>query len=537
VLSSPLGPADQHALLRVYAIYRLILAALLLALFHGLNILGGDKPALFSITLNLYALLAFATLVRVHLPGFQPAARHTFLICCMDVACISLLMHASGGVVSGLGLLLVVPISTASITLRGQISTLLAAVATLAILASTLYDLMPDFKTRISDLLPAGLMGFLLFVTSRLFEYITSRMRLAAEHAELQTQRRLQTQRLNDLIVQRMLTGIVVLSPDDTIRMMNQSAATLLDVSSQHSSWEDGTVPADRIPVLQACLEQWRRAPHIRAKPVKLRDAGPELQLSFAGLDKSRRTDVIVFVEDTRKLAQQAQQLKLASLGHLTASIAHEIRNPIGAISHAAQLLGESTAITEYDRRLAQIIQDHTRRVNLIVENILQLSRRNNSIPSRVPMQAFLDSFVHNYRMAHPGNLQIELQCPEEPVFINIDTSQIEQVLTNLCDNGLRYSLQATGKSHLLLRGFNDAVLGTPCLAVIDDGPGISAENEGNIFEPFFTTEVHGTGLGLYLARELCESNQARLDYLRTPEGKSCFEISFSHPDRSVSML
>ena len=531
---SHLTLGDRTALLRIYAYYRLILSLLLLSLFYGLNILGGDKPFLFSTTLILYTIMAGLTLVRVHLRSFMPSHGHMFLVCCADVACISLLTYASGGINSGLALLLVVPVSAASIILPGQLSTLLAAVATLAILASSLYNLLPDYKTRISDLLPAGLMGFLLFLTSRLFEYLTNRIRLAAEHAEMQTRHRLQTQRLNELIVQRMLTGIVVLDPEGHVRLMNESAATLLDASTLDKAGKDPADALNHIPILHASLEQWRRAPHVRLKPLKLREAGPELQLSFAGLDKSRNTDVIVFVEDTRKMAQQAQQLKLASLGHLTANIAHEIRNPLGAISHAAQLLGESGTISQHDRRLTQIIQDHTHRVNLVIENVLQLSRRSKSIPSRVQMQGFLNSFIHNYHLAHPGELHIALQCPEEPIYLTIDTSQIEQVLSNLCDNGLRYSLQATGKASLLLRGFKDPLLGMPCLDIIDDGPGISKENEGNIFEPFFTTEIHGTGLGLYLARELCEINQARLDFLRTPEGKTCFQISFSHADRSL---
>jgi len=529
--------SDRYALLYIYTYYRLVLALLLLIVFYGFSILGSDNPLLFNYTLTLYTIITVISLARIHTRHFQPSDQHMFLVYFVDIVCISLLMHGSGGINSGLGLLLVVTVSAASITLLGQLSTLIAALATLAVLVSTLYNIL-NTRAQIEELLSTGLTGFLLFVTSQLFEYITQRMRLAANEAESQTQRRMQTQRLNELIVQRMHTGIVVLAPDGSIRLMNGSAAALLDLTASaiHQNKGDDLSFA-HVPALYECLEQWRNAPQSRIKPIKLKDAGPELQLSFSGLDKTRNSDVIVFVEDTRKMAQQAQQLKLASLGHLTANIAHEVRNPLGAISHAAQLLAESESLSSHDLRLSEIIQNHTRRVNLVIENVLQLSRRNKPLPTRVPMQTFLETFIHHYQQAHRGDLKITLVCPDKTIYLNIDTSQIEQVLSNLCDNGLRYSLQATGKATLLLHGFMDPLLGTPCLDIVDDGPGISRENESSVFEPFFTTESQGTGLGLYLARELCESNQARLDYTRTVEGKSCFQISFSHPDKIPALM
>jgi two-component system, NtrC family, sensor histidine kinase PilS len=539
--SSPMSSSlnDRYELLRVYAYYRLTLAVLLLVLFFSqwiTNILGSSNPVLFRFTLVLYTIITVISLIRIHAHHFQPSDQHLFLIFFVDIVSIGLLMHSSNGVSSGLGLLLVVTVSAASITLYGQLSTLIAALAALIILASAFYNTLLDSEAHPGDLLSAGLTGFLLFVTSQLFGYITRRMQIASSEAELQTQRRVQTQQLNELIVQRMHTGIVVLAPNGLIRLMNESAALLLGLPWAASK-KTADISFSHIPALHQCLQQWHHSPHARIKPIKLKDAGPELQLSFSGLDKTRNSDVIVFVEDTRKIAQHAQQIKLASLGHLTANIAHEIRNPLGAISHAAQLLSESDTLSPHDHRLSEIIQTHSRRVNLIIENVLQLSRRNKSIPMRINMQAFLEKFISSYRQTHPGDLQIRLECPDRSIDLNIDASQIEQALSNLCDNGLRYSFRATGKASLLLRGFVDPLLGTPCLDVIDDGPGIPKENASNIFEPFFTTEAEGTGLGLYLAREICESNQARLDYIRTADGKSCFQISFSHADKAPAML
>lgn len=532
-LHTPL--AGRHTLLRVYAYYRITLALLLLVMF-GVPLfpsaLGGSNPDLFKQALYVYLAISFVTLIRLSGRNFHPSEQQMFVIYFIDIFTLAILMQASGGVSSGLGLLLLITVSAASITLNsGQIAVLIAALATMAILASALYDIL-SLNSEINQLLPAGLLGFLCFVTSQLFLYLTRKMRQAASEAELQTRRHLQAQHLNELIVQRMRTGIVVLSPEGHIQLINESAALLLELPLTGDSQNSSPVSFNTTPILANCLRQWRTSPHARLKPIKLRDGSPELQLSFAGLDQSANASIIVFVEDTREIGQRAQQLKLASLGHLTASIAHEIRNPLGAISHAAQLLGESSSIGQNDHRLSEIIQKHSRRVNQIVENVLQLTGRRNSAPQKIDLCEFVDSFIHHYRDTHRGDLQITVEMAERPCYVNVDPSHLEQVLSNLFDNGLRYSMKATGTASLLLKGYVNRPLNTPCLDVIDDGEGIAKDIEGKIFEPFFTTDNQGTGLGLYLSRELCEINQARLDYKRTSEGKSCFQISFAHPDK-----
>lgn len=188
-----------------------------------------------------------------------------------------------------------------------------------------------------------------------------------------------------------------------------------------------------------------------------------------------------------------------------------------------------------HDRRLSDIIQTHSRRVNQIVENVLQLSRRHRPQPKKISLQEWLTRFVQHYHQSHVGDIQIDIHCDDPDIVVNIDASQMEQVMTNLCDNGLRHSAHATGKAHVLLQGYLDPSLATPCLDIVDDGAGISTENSSRIFEPFFTTESQGTGLGLYIAREICEANQAQLTYKRNAKGKSCFQISFSHPDKSLA--
>lgn len=537
-ITPPVTPYQPHALLRVYAYYRVALALVLLGLFFPAvspfpETLGIHYPSLFAYTLYLYLFITLITLIRLYNSRFQSSDQFMFLVCFVDVVCLALLTHASGGIDSGLGLLLLVTVSAASITLSGQIAILIAALATLAILTSAVLDALYH-QASLNNLLPAGLLGFLLFVTSQLFLYLTRRIRFSVAEAERQAQRRAEAQQLNEMIVRRMRTGLVVLAGDGHIRLMNESAARLLDMPHAVDSYSMADISSEGIPGFQQCLQQWRAFPRVRVRTLRMRDDGPELQLNFAALNPREHSDTLVFVEDVKETMQQAQQMKLASLGHLTANIAHEVRNPLGAISHAAQLLAESPQLASHDRRLCDIIQTHSRRVNQIVENVLQLSRRHRPQPEKISLQEWLKRFVQHYHQSHTGDSHIDIHGDSAEILINVDASQMEQVMTNLCDNALRHSAQATGKASVVLRAYLDPSLGTPCLDIVDDGKGIAAENIPRIFEPFFTTESQGTGLGLYIAREICEANQAQLTYKRNAEGKSCFQISFSHPDKSL---
>jgi two-component system sensor histidine kinase PilS (NtrC family) len=229
--------------------------------------------------------------------------------------------------------------------------------------------------------------------------------------------------------------------------------------------------------------------------------------------------------------------MKLASLGKLTASIAHEVRNPLGAISHASQLLRESITVNEDDKRMIEIILDHCDRVNLIIEDVLDASRHDDTTANAIDLEVWIRKFIENYRSTHELCDDIQLQVVTSDIKIKVIEGQLEQVLNNLFDNGLRYSFKNTGDATLLVQVGIESNDGDeqPFVHIIDDGPGISDEEESRLFEPFHTTESSGTGLGLYISKELCEANQSQLVYGRTSSGKSCFSIFFGNPDRVMS--
>ena len=224
----------------------------------------------------------------------------------------------------------------------------------------------------------------------------------------------------------------------------------------------------------------------------------------------------------------------IAALGRLSASIAHEIRNPVGAISHASQLLGESEQLGDGERRLLDIMKRNAARVNEIIENVLSLSRREASRPELIGLQGWLEVFHDEFcatmqwpearlKIAPLDNLPLEIQA---------DPSHLRQILWNLCENAIKYGVRELPEGVIELRQGRLKSSLRPFLEVFDPGPGIEPGLAERIFEPFVTGSERGSGLGLFLARELAQTNGATLLYERPPGGGSIFRLVFSDPQR-----
>jgi two-component system sensor histidine kinase PilS (NtrC family) len=231
----------------------------------------------------------------------------------------------------------------------------------------------------------------------------------------------------------------------------------------------------------------------------------------------------VIVLEDMQRVQDQAQQVKLAALGRLTANIAHEVRNPLSSISYATELLREGQ-INPAQARLTQIILDNTARLNRIVQDVMQLNRRDRVQEEEIMLaqrlQSLIDEITQTLRL--PQSL-IEISVPNESKVV-FDGGHFEQVIWNLCQNAVRY---CCGDYGVIKLNASNSEEGKVILDILDNGPGIDSDTELKLFEPFFTTESGGTGLGLYIARELCEANGATLNYRTRSEGGACFRIVF----------
>ena len=529
-ISNIAGPyADS---IKVYSYYRLLLSLLFLGMMlAGISdkTLGTEHPQTFAITVFSYAGLSVALLIHLLWRRFTLGTTSLFLHLFIDIGCISLITFSSGGLSSGMGFLLIVTVATGSIAFTGRLSLLLAAVASIVLLSQELATSL-YFDSADNNLIPTGILGALLFVTALIFRQLNKRLRLAQESAQLQANEAAQLQQLNALIVQRILTGIIVVNRDGDIELINSSAVELLGGHQPQKIL--GIGQHLRItPQLHQLYTRWQAYPWLKPEPFK-NPTGSDIQASFASFNEQNLTRTLVFLEDNRSSAQRAQQLKLASLGQLTGSIAHEIRNPLGAISHAAQLLSEEHNPGAQQAKLSHIISKHSNRLNQIIENVMQLSRQKKPELKKFNLKDTLNTFVEEFKDSQSGEVTIELSG--EPVFVYFDASHLQQVLTNLLDNAIRYSKEATEEAWVGLRYGIEISTGHPFLLIEDRGEGVAKQHRDRIFEPFFTTSRTGTGLGLYISRELCEINYATLDYVDTEADPRCFRLGFAHPNRML---
>ena len=519
----PLSSNQGLRILRLSHLYRLIIGIALVVLISSdidEQVLDLANSSLFRYVSWAYlgCNLLFAAWVRNPSHLLQ-----VFTVALLDVLLLSALFYAAGGSPSGLGNLLIVAVAIANILLRGRIGLLIAAVAAIGMIYLTFYQSISR-PAAANQYLQAGALGALCFAAAIVLQGLTRRLQLSESLAAQRAADVANLEALNSLILQRMRTGILLLDNQHRVLLANPGALSLLG----HESLQGKVLDPHCIELIKR-LQQWRINPSMRPQSMQALSNGPLLQPSFVHMQRGEKIDTLVFLDDISQIAQQAQQLKLASLGRLTAGIAHEIRNPLGAISHAAQLLQESEELPSSDRRLAQIIQDHSRRMNLVIENVLQLSRRRQAEPQLLDLKYWLHRFASEFRQNLPEQQTLHLKTCSGSLQTRMDPHQLTQVLTNLVQNGLRYSSQCHPHGQVWLDLFRDPVSDLPVLEVLDDGPGVPDEQLQNIFEPFYTTDNKGTGLGLYISRELCESNQARLDYQRRQSGGSCLRITFAH--------
>ncbi|XOV82192.1 MAG: PAS domain-containing sensor histidine kinase [bacterium] len=521
--------ALSTGLLNIYNYYRLFIGLAILVTYQQ-NLfatkLGSLDPDLFLLTAVVYTGVNVASaLFHRFVPRAWGQQQNLSLgLVIFDVLSLTVIMYTSGGISSGVAALILITVVTGAILVTGQRATFIAALASIAVL----YE---EFYLRIStisgddDFLQAGIFGVIYFAASLTIQRLSNRIRQNDIRALTQAVELADLERLNRQIIQRMRTGIIVVDQNNDVRMMNQSARALMGTQSDDDP--------DQLPApLYDTLNAWRADTDRREQPFQISATAPAIRANFSAVrNDDANGDVTIFLEDTGEIQQQAQQLKLAELGRLSASIAHEVRNPLGAISHAAQLLNESDELQPADQRLTDIIISHCHRMNGVVENVLEMSRRARPDPQRVNLLEHLQAFSEAFCQSQP-EARLEIAVTPASTEIRMDPNQLNQALTNLVDNGIRYSKENGNGPTVTLEGGMDPGTGRPFLNILDNGRGVDEELVDSLFQPFTTSSRKGTGLGLYLSRELCESNQAQLSYTPTDGGGSCFRILFAHPDR-----
>lgn len=515
VTDLPLPHSDAYwRTMRYFGFYRVIIALLLFGAYILLNERAWwqryDSPLYLKASLSYLAFaVVMGALTFVRWPRFN---RQLTIQAIGDIVFIVLLMNAGGGVRSGLGLLLVVAIAGASLITQGRLAIFYASLASIALLIEQSWRMLTGSENA-GDYTHAVMLSLSCFATAWLAHTFAKRTQ---QSEELASQRGIDLENLaqiNQLVIRDMQDGVIVVDQDMRVRHHNRRAETLLGVSA--GEWKELSLDMFA-PGIARLYENW--ADGQAGGNQVLAVNGMDVLLRFVPVGSDRKRGAVMFIEDWSRVQAEARQLKLAALGRLTANIAHEIRNPLSSISHAGQLLQEEDNQDPTFRRLLQIIQDNVERLDHIVKDVLQLSRRDRSRMETVMLADFLEEFREQFCRVEkipPEGFVLELE--DATLATVFDRDHLHQILWNLGRNGWRHGQQQAGSLQVKLS------IGMPAsrleLEVTDDGPGISPEVRAHLFEPFFTTDAGGTGLGLYICRELCEANGAGLDYVESAKG------------------
>lgn len=511
-----------------FSLYRVleagILAGLLFSPLSGL--LGAPRsPELATVVTGSY--LVFATTMLLL------SRREAWLVplvlvgTCVDILVAVLITYALPEATAGIAMMLLFNVAAAALLLPVRLGIGIAMLAAASVLVEFFVTVLGKTASERS------VAEVIMFAATYLaVGYLASQIGQRARSSQaLAEQRGVEVANLfeiNELIIRRMRTGVLVVDAENRIKLANEAASLLIGDGSEGEHDSKGIHLPQVAPELARRLQQWRNGWANDEAPLQLSPDQPEIQPRFArllvGSDLS-----LVFLDDSSVVSRRAESLTLAALGRFSASLAHEIRNPLAAINYAVQLLEESKSIIDGDRRLLQIIHQQCQRTNGIVESVLGLARRERASPEHVDLNTYVRRFVEDYQQS----MSIETDSLEpvigtKPVSALVDQRHLQQVLTVLVQNALNYGRLPGEPARIRLRVFQ--VDNKPMIDVLDRGPGIPEAVAVQLFRPFYTTSEHGTGLGLYIARELCRANQASLEYVAVPGGGSCFRITLPGP-------
>ncbi len=502
----PLTEALTGRVINYLNVYRMIITVLLGAGFFTGAI--GTAAATRNPTFAGTVLSAYLVFAAFHLFSAMRPRKDVFRLAqysmITDIVFLSLLLFSFGGLENGLGVLLIFAGALGAIMLPVRMALFLASIASLSMIGEAVWRGYPN--PGMEALLQAGLSSvtaMLAALVSHQVAYWARNFRIIAERSRAAVS---ELEQVNEMIIRRMRTGVIVVDEDCNVRVMNESAWFLMGsppVRQKHLS--------DLSPRLEKVLRAWRETTTLSNKEVLLEPSQASVVPSFVALPLDDEVGTLIFLADENLITRRAMQISVTTLGKLSSSIAHQIRNPLAAATHAAQLLEESPTIKLSEMRLINIIQKQCKRMNGIVENILQLSRREQSKPETVELNEFLTELVGEFLSSQKAkNVDFKTQFSAGEAYVVYDRSQLSQCLWKLLDNSIDHAT-GTKITRLRLTMRKDDQAGYCVITLEDNGPGIDRAQLKHIFEPFFSTRKDGSGLGLYIARQLCEANQSEL--------------------------
>ncbi|KGP63529.1 ATPase [Legionella norrlandica] len=511
----------QWRILLVYNIYRVVSVFLFLGIYY-FSYITNPYPILFFCIAFIYLIFALIFLYCWYRRVFS-FDKQVFLSGTIDVMAVSGMLGIIGNLQAGYGILLNVTVAALSILVPGRLAIFFASLASFLLLCGSVLQFFITYQKDLNTFFYSGIYGAGFFATAITAWYLSNWVRMSESLAKHHRYELAGMQQLNEYIIERLHSGIIYVDEEKQIKLMNSAARQFFSVS-KHTAIQN---LQQLSPILAAKLDDFLVKAKQNERLAQTIIEEPYLRVHFFSTSVVNNLEVLIILEDMTDIAQQAQQLKLVALGRFSASIAHELRNPLGAISHAIQLFGDDKDLNEQDARLKQLIINNCERMNTVIKNVLQLSRRQPSQPQVNDLTTFLERFKQDFSHQNHCNFMINLPKNKQ-LSVVFDKSQLEQILVILCENAMQHGRDLEGNVNIIIGAKSSSNKIT--LTVCDSGPGVPPEHRDNIFEPFFTTLRTGTGMGLFIARDLCEINQARLNLLKSNKG-CCFAITVNLSD------
>lgn len=498
----------------LYTSYRLIIALSLTLIFlitleHQSEYY--QYPSLYFYALIVYSLLSLGQLLLLKYYKHR-INKQILTLCMVDLVFLNTLTFALGGPNISIGLLFVIAVFTSNFLLTKHQSLFVTLIAVICVVYQQFFgSLFAD--TSLNNIGNSLLLSFLFFVVYGIGQFAIQRFKLLDSLNTFQSNELFKLQNINRYILEQIEVGYLVLDESFTIMVSNPAACTLLGVSPLYA-YEQFHLAAFQ-PELFDILRNESITDGDRFQ-FESTQSSYTIDVRVQNLIVPHQALTLLILEDTQKLNQKVQQLKLAALGQLSASIAHEIRNPLAAIVQANELSEQSNDAQK--TILSQMISKQAKRIDNIIRDTLDMAKNRKTISTIIPLKKCIEECLAQDLSDVQNHVKIEI---DPQLSIRFDEFQLRQVLINLVRNAIRHNTPDI--EQILIHAYlHNAIIH---IDVIDYGPGIEQQNQSQLFQPFFSTEINGTGLGLYLSQSICEANQAKLSYVEQKKQGACFRV------------
>lgn len=518
ILDKPFLPLDRLRILKYFSVYSICITLVLISLYFmdmDLGFLGQNDPKLYPMILSLHACITLVFVVLAFSAG-QAHYDHLLAFFLLDISLLAALIYSSGTGTS-LSYLMVVGIAVGNSLLSGQKGLLISAWAAISLV---LVEYRFSEMGQPHHFVNAGTLGIIFFITAFVIQALVKRLHLSLDINRTQADSLLSMEQLTKLVLKRLQTGVLVLDSNDNIIFQNTAAQRLLGYPG----------PVNTIPAkLLTGLEQYRKFPNYKTKAFKAGPTTPKVQPIFTELMPGTNRGTVIFIEDTNIIYQQAQSLKQASLGKLTASIVREIRDPMQNIYKLARDIAMQS-ISSGDKRRQVLIKNHIMHIDRTIKNIHNMSVTKATEFEKQDLTDWIKKTLTHLQSSVLKDVKLDVKVAKHLPFTYFDSPQMRLVLKHLLENA-SYFAKERAKDFArisVLVGHNKHTK-QDIIEIRDNGYGVGLDHIDHIFEPFYSSEPNQSGLGLYMAKQFCEMNMCRLDYIANQEG-ACFRITFPSP-------